>query len=232
MSSFTLEQVVPWGRSMDEYLRLFDLSEDDVSKRGLDCAGGPASFKCEMTRLGRDVLSIDPIYTFSAAQIEQRVHETAEEMVIQLEPNLDEYVWDYFGGDVHGLIRHRLAAMQLFLDDLEQGKAEGRYQVRTLPETGLADQAFGIALCSHFLFLYTEQLSYDFHLAGILELCRVAEEVRIFPLLALDCRQSVYIEPIRDELKTYGLLAEIRPVPYEFQRGGSWMMRITETVKR
>ncbi|MEM7538092.1 MAG: SAM-dependent methyltransferase [Chloroflexota bacterium] len=225
MSSFTLDQVVPWGRSMDEYQRLFDLSEDDLQRRILDCAGGPASFNSEMTKLGRDVLSIDPIYTFSSAQIEQRVHETAKEMVVQLEPNLDEYVWDYFG-DVHGLIRHRLAAMQLFLDDLEQGKVEGRYQVCTLPETGLADQSFGIALCSHFLFLYTEQLSYDFHLAGILELCRVAEEVRIFPLMALDCRRSAYVDPIREALGVQGLVAEILPVAYEFQRGGSWMMRI------
>ena len=33
---FTLEQVVPWGRSLDEYRRMFDLSADDLRLRSSD----------------------------------------------------------------------------------------------------------------------------------------------------------------------------------------------------
>ena len=44
-----------------------------------------------------------------------------------------------------------------------------------------ADREFDLALCSHLLFLYSEQLTADFHLASIRELCRVAGEVRVFP---------------------------------------------------
>jgi hypothetical protein len=39
-----LDQVVPWGRSLSEYVRMFDLSPADLQSRILDCAGGPASF--------------------------------------------------------------------------------------------------------------------------------------------------------------------------------------------
>ena len=41
---FTLEQVVPWGRSFDEYCNMFALSSDDLALRILGCGDGPASF--------------------------------------------------------------------------------------------------------------------------------------------------------------------------------------------
>lgn len=63
----TLDKAVPWGRSFDEYVRMFDLSDSDLHSRILDCAGGPASFNVEMRRRGRIVVSCDPIYQFSAA---------------------------------------------------------------------------------------------------------------------------------------------------------------------
>ena len=45
-----------------------------------------------------------------------------------------------------------------------------------------------MALCSHLLFLYSDHLDAAFHRAAIRDLCRVAGEVRIFPLLALGGR--------------------------------------------
>jgi hypothetical protein len=39
---FTLETVVPWGRSFDEYRRMFALSDDALQGRILGCADGPA----------------------------------------------------------------------------------------------------------------------------------------------------------------------------------------------
>jgi hypothetical protein len=30
---FTLDQVVPWGRSFDEYRRMFDLTDDELGLR-------------------------------------------------------------------------------------------------------------------------------------------------------------------------------------------------------
>ncbi len=44
---FKLEKIIPWGRSMQEYIRMFDLTPDDLRLQILDCAGGPASFNVE-----------------------------------------------------------------------------------------------------------------------------------------------------------------------------------------
>lgn len=54
---FTLEQVVPWGRSFDEYCHMFALSSDDLALRILGCGDGPASFNAGATRRGMAVTS-------------------------------------------------------------------------------------------------------------------------------------------------------------------------------
>jgi hypothetical protein len=81
-------------------------------------------------------------------------------------------------------------------------------------------------LYSHLLFLYSEQLSYSFHLASILELLRVANEIRIFPLVHLDCQPSVHLTPVRGALKESGFESVPVAVPYEFQAGANQTLRI------
>lgn len=44
-----LDQVVPFGRSFDEYVKMFSLSEADLQKSILSAAAGPASFNAEGT---------------------------------------------------------------------------------------------------------------------------------------------------------------------------------------
>jgi hypothetical protein len=223
--SIRLEQVVPWGRSLSEYLRMFDMSEPDMAVKILGCGDGPASFNAEMSALGRSVVSCDPIYAFSKEQIARRVEDTYTPIVEQVRLNAQNYVWTDFR-DPDELGRHRLATMRTFLTDFDAGRAAGRYLPDALPALSFRDGQFDLALCSHLLFLYSEQLSLEFHEAAIRELCRVAREVRIFPLLALDCRPSPHIEPILDRMRQAGFMAEIVRVPYEFQAGGHQMMRI------
>jgi hypothetical protein len=84
-----------------------------------------------------------------------------------------------------------------------------------------------LALCSHFLFLYSRLLPADFHVAAVRELLRAAREVRIFPLLALGGERSAHVDPVMEAMRQDGHDVAIVTVPYEFQRGGNQMMRIT-----
>jgi len=88
------------------------------------------------------------------------------------------------------------------------------------------DASFDLALCSHLLFLYSVQLDLGFHENAILEMCRVAREVRIFPLLALGGRRSNYVDLVAGVLDGLGYTVSVERVAYEFQRGGNQMMRI------
>lgn len=51
---FVLDQVVPWGRSFDEYVRMFALTDADLNRSILGCADGPAAFNAELTKSAKD----------------------------------------------------------------------------------------------------------------------------------------------------------------------------------
>ena len=140
-------------------------------------------------------------------------------------------MWDSIRS-VDELGRIRMAAMEAFLDDFRAGKAQGRYVDHELPTLPFADRSFDLALCSHFLFLYSDQLGEAFHHQSVRELCRLADDVRIFPVLALGGRQSPFIDSVIARLRDEGHDVALEHVPYEFQRGANQMMRIRRGTRR
>lgn len=220
-----LEKVVPFGRSLDEYRRLFALSDGDLQKNVISIADGPASFNAEMTALGGSVISVDPLYVFSAADIEARFYAVVDLIIDQVKATPDDWTWHYHRSPDH-LKENRCAALRSFVGDFDKGKTEGRYVIGELPHLEFPDGACDLALCSHFLFLYSDHLTYEFHLASILEMLRVANEVRVFPLLTLGLEVSPYVAPLVSDLASQGFSAGVEVVPYEVQRGGHHMLRV------
>jgi hypothetical protein len=223
--AFHLDGVVPWGRAFEEYRRMFALSDGDLRGKILGCADGPASFNADAYRLGYHVISCDPLYRCDRQQIRQRIDATYDQVLEQTRQNTHEFVWTLFRS-VGELGRVRLQAMDTFLADYEQGRRDGRYVDAELPVLPFADGAFRLAVCSHFLFLYSTQLDAAFHTRAVREMCRVATEVRIFPLLALGATPSIHVDTVRTALREAGFEVSIEAVDYEFQRGGNQMMRI------
>jgi SAM-dependent methyltransferase len=223
--SFTLSQVVPWGRSFDEYVAMFALTDVDLESRILGCGDGPASFNAVLTERGGRVVSVDPLYRFSPDDIQERIGRTYAEVMAQTRKNAHEFVWTSIKS-VDELGRLRMAAMEEFLADYPRGVVEKRYVDGELPRLSFPDRSFDLALCSHLLFLYSEHLSEDFHVESIQELCRVAGEARIFPLLELGSRKSRHVPAVTARLAAAGYAVSIETVPYEFQRGGNQMMRV------
>jgi hypothetical protein len=227
---YKLESVVPWGRNLKEYIQMFNLTSDELKLKILDCAGGPASFNIEMTKQGYQVTSADPIYQFSVAEINQRIQETSEKVIAGLETSREDFVWQDIPSPQH-LGEIRMAAMQQFLPDLPLGIEQERYITCELPNLPFQNHQFELALCSHFLFTYSNVLTKEFHLASIRELCRVATEVRIFPLLTNFSTQIAEILPsIIDELSTQGYKLDIKQVGYEFQKGGNQMLKVSQSI--
>ncbi len=224
----TLEQVVPWGRSLAEYRTMFDLTPTNLGCNILDCAAEPASFNAEMTAQGYHVTSCDPIYQFSTEAIAQRIADTYSIILNGVEANLDSYLWQAIESPAQ-LGEVRLAAMGQFLADFPIGLQTQRYRQDALPHLPFPDQEFDLALCSHFLFTYSDHLGLEFHQAAIAELIRVAKEVRIFPLLKVSGEPSPFLPVIQAELMAQGLNVQIKQVPYEFQKGGNQLLQIRPT---
>ncbi|MFW2366769.1 MAG: class I SAM-dependent methyltransferase, partial [Desulforhopalus sp.] len=229
LMSFTLSKVVPWGRSFEEYIAMFSLSSTDLKLEILGCGDGPACFNSIHSSRGGSIVSIDPLYDFSKEEIKDRIDETYEEVLEQVRRNTGEFIWESIGS-VEELGRIRMAAMQSFLQDFDDGKKEGRYIAGGLPNLPFHDGKFDLALSSHFLFLYSEQLCKEFHLFSIRELTRVAREVRIFPVLELGSKKSRHLNEVTKELVREHYEIEITKVPYQFQKGGNEMMVVRSTT--
>jgi hypothetical protein len=222
---FTLDKVVPWGRCYDEYIKMFSLSATDLKSHILGCGDGPASFNTSLTEQGGTIVSLDPIYHFNAAQIKQRVTETYTVVLEQLRNNKSDFIWDNIQ-TVEELGAIRLSAMELFLSDYETGKNAGRYIAGELPLLPFDNQIFDLALSSHFLFLYSEHLSAEFHLLALQEMLRVAREIRVFPIVTLKGTPSPHLAFVIDALKNQQMNVEICKVNYEFQCGANQMLVI------
>jgi SAM-dependent methyltransferase len=217
---FTLAQILPWGRSFAEYVAMFGLTAADLDKRILGCGDGPASFNAAMYKKGKAVVSVDPLYEFSKDEISRRVQVACPTIIEQVLANQSAYVWTTITSPQH-LGRIRMEAMDDFLEDYDHGKADGRYVPHELPTLPFEDNAFDLALCSHLLFTYSEQLAASFHVKAVLEICRVAREVRIFPIVEMSGQPSRHIPAVCEALDGQGVRWSIESVEYEFQRGGN-----------
>jgi hypothetical protein len=124
--------VVPRGRSLDEYARIFDLTPRYLRGRILDCGGGPASFNAEATAAGHRIVSCDPLYRHSADDIRRRAEESSGALLENARAHRDRFVWREIRSPDHpGEVR--MAAMGRFLADYPSGLAEGRYRTGKLP---------------------------------------------------------------------------------------------------
>lgn len=227
--AMTLEKVVPFGRSLDEYRKMFALTDSDLDKSIVGIGDGPASFNAEMAARGQPVVSIDPLYVFRAQEIARQFNAVVDGIIAQVKATPGDWVWSYHRSPEH-LQENRTRVLHRFAADYEAGKAAGRYVVGELPKLDVDNDRFQLALCSHFLFLYSDQLAYDFHLASVREMLRVASEVRIFPLLTLMRAESPHLRPLVETLAAEGFVVSVERVEYELQRDGNEMLRIRKAL--
>lgn len=222
--AFELSTVVPWGRTLDEYKMMFVLSDEDLKKSIASFGDGPASFNFEMKRLNNNVISFDPIYTFTKEQLINRIRETKNIVMEQTKQNKNNFCWTSIK-NLDDLEKNRMNAMNNFILDFEEGKKEKRYIPHELPNrTSFSEKCFDIGLSSHFLLLYSK-LGLNFHIKAIDEMLRICKEIRIFPILDLDAKKSNLLEQIIEYYNNkYDI--SITETNYEFQRNGNKLLVI------
>ena len=222
---FHYKDIVPWGRSFDEYLDMFDLSEGDLTRDIVGVGDGPASFNFWMYQRGTPIISVDPIYRFSETELRQRIQETYEDVITQARQNRDKFVWTKFSS-VDELAQVRMQAMEEFCRDFESGKQQGRYIDASLPNLPFPDHHFDLVLSAHFLFFYSANRDLAFHLEAVRELLRIGTEVRIFPIVDVNSNPSPFLSPVIDALEKDRIVCSVERVPYHFQKTGNEMLRL------
>ena len=219
---FEIENVAFIGRTFAEYLRMFDLSVDQLAgKRVFDCPAGACSFVADAADHGIDAVGGDLLYDRTPAQLARTGSEDIDRTIESVDDVAELYDWTYYG-DVTGIRSRREQALSRFLRDY--ARHGDRYIETELPTIPVDDNAFDLVLSAHFLFLYDDRLSEAMHIESVRELLRVGRELRLFPLQGFDARRSALVERVRDTFDRDGYTVEFREVPFEFQRGANTMM--------
>ncbi len=220
-----LSKVVLLGRTFEEYLRYFGLSEDELrGKKILDIASGVSSFCAEANAHEIDATAMDPIYELSAEDIQTRCEPDLDFVTGEI-GKVKAYKWDFYKTPER-MREFRERAYRAFLPDFVRTKGE-RYVHGRLPRTPFRDAQFDLTLVSYFLFVYEEQFDYTFHKESVAEILRISSnEVRIYPLVNFKAERSQFIDRIKKEAAFTDWIFEEVPTDFEFLRNSNSFLRI------
>jgi hypothetical protein len=99
-----------------------------------------------------------------------------------------------------------------------------------LPELEYKKQTFHLALCSQFLFWYSDLLSETFHVQSLMAFCRVATEVQVYPLIDRFGKPSLHLGNVLQRLQEQGIGAEIKSIVDPVEGSDNALLRLwTET---
>lgn len=218
-----LGDIIVTARPFDEYRAMFDLSDRDLlAGPVLDCPAGASGFAAGAAAMGADVTAADPEYAGDHRALVDRARRDTAYGNGYVRGNPGTYAWGFFRDEADHLAR-RMAAVDAFAHDI--AAHPGRYVAASLPRLPFADDAFGLVLSSHLLFVYPDHFDYADHLRFAGELLRVCDgEVRIFPLVDTTTAPWPHLDRLRADLEAEGARTEVRQVGYEFIRGGDEML--------
>ena len=195
--AYRLRNLAPWGRNLDEYTKMFSLSETELQGRIAGFGDGPASFNAECCRKGGHVISFDPIYRYPAEKIHSCLCEAKKQILEEVGKNRFHDI-KTAEKTIDEIEMHHMSTTRTFLDDFEYGKTEGRYIDHELPfKIPFPDDTFDLGLSSHFLLHYTK-LGINFHIQSLEEILRTCHEIRIFPILNTNDQKTSLNEKVLD----------------------------------
>jgi len=217
-------------RSYEEYVKMFDLTEKDLSGgMVLDVAAGGSSFMAEARERGCQSIAVDPRYD---AGVQHWISEAAREIetsTAKLAKIADSFDWSYYGT----LAKHRAgreASLERFAKDVINADETNRYINGKLPELPFYNEQFSLILCSHFMFLYANQFGPEFHEKAILELMRICKpggQIRIYPLISLHWEPYPALGPLLELIHANGGSAQLLPSKLPFIPGSNHFLKIS-----
>lgn len=221
-----MRTIMLWGYGVEDYQRMFDLTDDELNKPILEFGSGPSAFNAEQTAAKHPVTSCCPLFNLDIDTLKVKANLIFHEKCETLKKHADAL-------NVDTLIKTREAGMQTFMKDYVAGKAQGRYQAVNDKQLPFADFSFNLALSAHYFFEDLEEQDTQFHIDMFKELARVATEVRIYPLVDDKGNMSSLLGPVLLGLQQAGYGVEIRQVRDELSSEGNAMLRVwAETCSR
>lgn len=210
------------GYGIPEFTKMFALEEEALDWKILNCQAGLNIFSAEMAKAGRRVVACDPLYQSPLSEIQNRALQARMTFAADWARYPERFSLE------SAYIPQKLASAQADLErlceDLPGGLIEGRYIAEALPGLSFRNEQFDLALVNHFLF--TQALSVAFQVQALEALARVANEIRIFPLVDSEDKVPNTLGEVIARLQQVGLSTEIRPVAFTVQKQDNAILRI------
>ncbi len=221
-----LNKVALIGRTFEEYDKIFRLRDFNSNHvKILDVGSGVSSFCAEAQDVGMNVMAMDPIYDHDAKELEIKCEQDIDLIIKELDGVEHLYVWNIFKSKEH-LKKQREDAYKRFIIHYRNNR-NVFYISESMPKTSFINNQFDIVISSHLLFLYDHIFDYSFHEETIKEMLRItSNEIRMFPLLNLYGKKSIYLDDILEYLDLNDVEWSIERIDYEFIRGGNEMLRL------
>lgn len=196
-----------WVYNLDDYKKLFALSEADFQKSILEFPGYFSSCNAEITALGGKIISLDPLYQLSPAQMAEHIDQLFKFRLSDWRQYLHQRQW----------LNTWRKNTERFLADYAIGKQQGRYQT---PATYSAEKMYDLLLSADYLFKNGNKVDQIMD-----QLCHMATEVRIFPLPDVE-HISSELGPLMLSFQQRNFGVEVRAVSYPQRNDGKAMLRI------
>ena len=219
----TLGELAITPRPLDDYRNMFLITDADLTAGPiLDCPAGASPFGAQVRARGGTVISVDPGYSASHAEIVALVRADVARIANWMSDNPDQFDWSYLGSASCVAGRWEAAIEEFAADYVVDSE---RYVAAALPVLPFSDSYFRLALSSHLLFVYPEYFDFDSHVAGLLELVRVTHgEVRVFPLVDTACRTYPRLDELRSVLAGHGVDTEVQVATCAYSVGGDRLL--------
>jgi hypothetical protein len=220
-----IDKVVITPRTLYDYRNMFLLTEDDlVAGPILDCPAGASPFGAQVRARGGTVISADMAYGLPLDELTGKIRADLHRLTGWMDANHDMINWAYLGSP-DALMSQWEVAVDYFLADFTAGGE--RYVTATLPTLPFPDKHFRLVLSSHMLFTFPQFVSFEEHLASLLELVRVSNgETRVFPIV--DTTNTIYpqLDELHATLLERGIHTEIRTAACAYNKGADQMLAL------
>ena len=217
-------------RPLPAYQDMFALTERDlVAGPILDCPAGASPFGAQVRALGGVVSSVDPAYRLPPAELVDRARADVTRVLAWQQANPIGFDWSYLGSPQLVAERWSRAIEEFASDFAVDGN---RYAAAALPDLPFADGRFRVAVSGFLLFAYPQLLTFDEHLAALLELVRVTSgEVRVYPLHDTSGLPYARMAQLRTALTGHGINGLLRSTgcSYSPRPGSDRMLVLTRS---
>lgn len=212
-----------WGCPLDEYRKMFALTDEDLNLSLLECGQGISAANAMLHQLNKSMISCNVLFNESdiKSKIEKKFHLLTEEVAERLE----QFDFSEFG-NFNAWKATRQKGIAQFFADYDLGVKDARYRPLSNDHFSFDDFAFDIALSGYEVFYHHDEQSFEGHLHYLLELARVAKEVCIFPIVDAEGQPSALLGPTLLALQQANYGIEICEVNHTLLRRSHAMLRV------